>query len=193
MNRPFGVGLALIILAFSGRAAGAHPLPHERATTVAAESGADWNLYHGDPAGSGVAASPGHVDLSTRAWTSPALQGDIYGAPVVFGGQVFVSTEDDPFMLSRPPPGSWTGPRTWVHPSPRQRCRVETSHQLLASLERQSSIRAAASSSPSPTSSSMAAPPTYCSACPPATATSSSRKGSTHPVPIRPHCCSVRV
>ncbi len=95
MNRPFGIGLALIILAFSGSAAGAHPLPHERATTVAAESGADWNLYHGDPAGSGVAASSGHVDLSNRAWTSPALQGDIYGAPVVFGGQVFVSTEDD--------------------------------------------------------------------------------------------------
>jgi outer membrane protein assembly factor BamB len=52
-------------------------------------------VYHGDTAGSGVAASVSSVSLSSRAWTSPALDGQLYGEPLAFDGHVFVATEND--------------------------------------------------------------------------------------------------
>jgi polyvinyl alcohol dehydrogenase (cytochrome) len=54
-----------------------------------------WTVYHGDPTGSGVAASITSVDVSSPAWTSPALDGDLYGEPLVSGGRVFAATEND--------------------------------------------------------------------------------------------------
>ena len=52
-------------------------------------------MYHGDPAGRGVAASAGAVDTTARAWTSPALDGQLYGEPLVSAGRVYVATEND--------------------------------------------------------------------------------------------------
>ena len=54
-----------------------------------------WTVYHDDPAGTGVAAGVGSVDTAARAWTSPTLDGQLYGEPLVFGGLVYVATEDD--------------------------------------------------------------------------------------------------
>ncbi len=54
-----------------------------------------WTVYHGDPAGSGTITLPGRVDTSAPAWTSPALDGQLYGEPLVSGGRVFVATEND--------------------------------------------------------------------------------------------------
>ncbi|HEY6295889.1 MAG TPA: PQQ-binding-like beta-propeller repeat protein, partial [Streptosporangiaceae bacterium] len=54
-----------------------------------------WTVYHGDPAGTGVASPVTAVDTATRAWTSPALDGQIYGEPLVYAGRVYVATEDD--------------------------------------------------------------------------------------------------
>jgi len=54
-----------------------------------------WTVYHDDLAGSGVAAGVGSVDTSVRAWTSPTLDGQLYGEPLVFGNRVFVATEND--------------------------------------------------------------------------------------------------
>ena len=54
-----------------------------------------WTVYHHDPAGTGVADSVAAVDTSTRAWTSPALDGQIYGEPLVSAGRVYVATEND--------------------------------------------------------------------------------------------------
>jgi outer membrane protein assembly factor BamB len=58
-------------------------------------STSSWTVYHGDPTGSGVAASITAVDVSSPAWTSPALDGELYGEPLVSGGRVFVATEND--------------------------------------------------------------------------------------------------
>jgi outer membrane protein assembly factor BamB len=52
-------------------------------------------VYHGDPAGDGVAAAVSAVDTSAPAWTSPALDGQLYGEPLVSGGRVYVATEND--------------------------------------------------------------------------------------------------
>jgi outer membrane protein assembly factor BamB len=54
-----------------------------------------WTVYHGDPLGSGVAAGVGSVDTTSRAWTSPTLNGQLYGEPLVFDGRVYVATEND--------------------------------------------------------------------------------------------------
>jgi outer membrane protein assembly factor BamB len=54
-----------------------------------------WTVYHGDAAGSGVAESVTSVDTANRAWTSPAVDGEIYGEPLVWSGRVYVATEND--------------------------------------------------------------------------------------------------
>ena len=38
---------------------------------------------------------PAAVDTASRAWTSPALDGEIYGEPLVSAGRVYVATEND--------------------------------------------------------------------------------------------------
>lgn len=54
-----------------------------------------WPVYHHDAAGTGVAAPVAAVDTTARAWTSPALDGEIYGEPLVSSGRVYVATEND--------------------------------------------------------------------------------------------------
>lgn len=55
----------------------------------------DWTVYHGDPAGDGVAVGVSAVNLSSRAWTSPVLDGSLYGEPLVTGSEVVVATENN--------------------------------------------------------------------------------------------------
>jgi outer membrane protein assembly factor BamB len=54
-----------------------------------------WTVYHQNPAGTGVAPSVTAVNTRTRAWTSPALDANIYGEPLVYAGRVYVATEND--------------------------------------------------------------------------------------------------
>ena len=54
-----------------------------------------WTVYHDGPAGTGVATGVASVDTSTRAWTSPVLNGQLYGEPMVLGDRVYVATEND--------------------------------------------------------------------------------------------------
>jgi outer membrane protein assembly factor BamB len=62
-------------------------------TTASSEGG--WTVYHGDPAGSGVSTAAGPIDTSTPAWTSPTLDGQLYGQPLAYSGRVYVATEND--------------------------------------------------------------------------------------------------
>ncbi|MGD0378838.1 MAG: PQQ-binding-like beta-propeller repeat protein [Acidimicrobiales bacterium] len=57
--------------------------------------GTSWPVYHHDASGSG--ADPTSTDLSpaSPAWTSAALDGEIYGEPLVEAGRVVVATEND--------------------------------------------------------------------------------------------------
>jgi polyvinyl alcohol dehydrogenase (cytochrome) len=54
-----------------------------------------WTVYHGAADGAGVAESVAAVNTATRAWTSPALDGELYGEPLVSAGRVYVATEND--------------------------------------------------------------------------------------------------
>ena len=71
---------------------GHHDHDHDHRRPRAAPS---WTVYHGSTTGSGVAAAVSSVTLSSRAWTSPSLDGQLYGEPLVSGGRIFVATEND--------------------------------------------------------------------------------------------------
>lgn len=82
--------LALPAVLTSSPTLGAAGLPSAGATDTGA-----WTVYHHDLVGSGVAQGVSSVDTGTRAWTSPPLDGQLYGAPLVAGGRVYVATEND--------------------------------------------------------------------------------------------------
>ena len=74
---------------------GLWPLPPGVGGATSGSSTADWPVYHGDPAGSGAGPSGLEVaDLRAR-WTSPVLDGAIFGEPLVENGAVYVATEAD--------------------------------------------------------------------------------------------------
>jgi polyvinyl alcohol dehydrogenase (cytochrome) len=60
----------------------------------ASSTRAAWTVYHGDPEGQGDVAGPSFAS-ATPAWTSPVLDGQLYGEPLEIGGRVLVATEDD--------------------------------------------------------------------------------------------------
>ncbi len=67
-----------------------------RAAPASAEPGSpSWTVYHGDAAGNGLAASVTSVDVTSPEWTSPVLDGQLYGEPLVLGDRVYVATEND--------------------------------------------------------------------------------------------------
>ncbi len=64
-------------------------------TTAPSPGTSSWTVYHGDLLGDGNAGSISSVSLTTPAWTSPALDGQLYGEPLVASGRVYVATEND--------------------------------------------------------------------------------------------------
>lgn len=65
-------------------------------TPGAAPSTAEWTTYGGGPARTSAdTTEPPLFGSPVEAWTSPALDGAVYGQPLVFGGQVLVATERD--------------------------------------------------------------------------------------------------
>ncbi len=52
-------------------------------------------MYHGSAEGTGVAPTVSSVNLAAPAWTSPVLDGQLYGEPLVSDGRVIVATEND--------------------------------------------------------------------------------------------------
>ena len=53
-----------------------------------------WTTYHAKNDRSGVANAKALVP-TTEAWTSPSLDGAIYGEPLVLANRVIVATEND--------------------------------------------------------------------------------------------------
>lgn len=80
---------------------GATPVPPSStgpapSSTTASPPAADWTTYGGSTAR--TAADTAEADLRAapvRAWTSPRLDGAVYGEPIIAGGQVLVATESD--------------------------------------------------------------------------------------------------
>ncbi len=80
--------LAALALAVPAGLSGAAVVAH-------VDAGASWTVYHGDPLGSGVDTSGVTFSPASGAWTSPALDGQLYGEPLEAAGRVYVATEND--------------------------------------------------------------------------------------------------
>lgn len=72
-------------------AGAATPRPVPRAS----DFGSDWTTYHANAAATGVDAAHTKLLPSRRAWTSPSLDGELYGEPLVADGRVVAATEND--------------------------------------------------------------------------------------------------
>ena len=95
------IALALVFVTGSGMAAGA---AGAAGVTVRTHSGAarprvatpsDWTTFDQNPLRTGVDASGSSFATAEPAWTTPDLDGQIYGQPLVYAGRVFVATEND--------------------------------------------------------------------------------------------------
>ena len=62
---------------------------------VAAGASPTWTTYHGDNSRSGNATGEPSLFPTFLHWTSPDLDGDIYGQPLLVAGRVVVATEND--------------------------------------------------------------------------------------------------
>jgi outer membrane protein assembly factor BamB len=79
---------ALVVVAPSRVSAASGAAPHVDAST-------SWTVYHGNPLGTGVDTSGVTFSPPSHAWTSPVLDGQIYGEPLEATGRVYVATEND--------------------------------------------------------------------------------------------------
>src|SRR5579862_5941107 len=86
------------LLAFGGAALGLMLLPGTAGATAAAAGagfGSNWPVYHENPTSNGVAAVATNLTPLSSAWTSPILDGQLYGSPLVEQGRVVIATESD--------------------------------------------------------------------------------------------------
>ena len=91
------VGLALVVIAaFASAAAGAGvgASRHSGATAHVTPS-SDWTTFDQNGLRTGVDASGAPFSPATPAWTSPVLDGSLYGQPLVATGRVYAATEND--------------------------------------------------------------------------------------------------
>jgi outer membrane protein assembly factor BamB len=63
--------------------------------SLASGLGANWTIYHGDAEATGVEPEDTKLLPSRPAWTSPILDGQLYGEPLVADGRVVAATEND--------------------------------------------------------------------------------------------------
>ena len=87
-------------------------------SATAAPSDTSWTVYHGDAAGTGVSTAFRAVDTASRAWISPALNGQIYGEPLVYATDVYVATESDTVYALNATRGSVAWSRHFANPVP---------------------------------------------------------------------------
>ena len=76
------------VLGGGGTSAAAGSAPHVDPTS-------SWTVYHGNPLGTGVDPSGVTFSPPNLAWTSPVLDGQLYGEPLEAAGRVYVATEND--------------------------------------------------------------------------------------------------
>jgi outer membrane protein assembly factor BamB len=55
----------------------------------------NWTTYHANRTESGIAPTSASFASPTLAWTSPTLDGELYGEPLVDGNLVVIATEND--------------------------------------------------------------------------------------------------
>jgi outer membrane protein assembly factor BamB len=65
------------------------------AATAKSGFGTNWTTYHGNAEATGVHAAKTDISPSRPAWTSPTLDGQLFGEPLVADGRIVAATEND--------------------------------------------------------------------------------------------------
>lgn len=87
------MALALGLVCACSGGGGAAASPSATPSASASAPADDWPMFHRDLARSGVAGAGGQLGTPRAAWQSAALDGDVYGSPLVAGGRVIVVTQ----------------------------------------------------------------------------------------------------
>ena len=85
----------LAVVCGSACSGSSHSSAVQHPGTAASGSGASWTSYHGNAEATGVQAAQTRLLPSRQAWTSPVLDGQLYGEPLVADGRVVAATEND--------------------------------------------------------------------------------------------------
>jgi polyvinyl alcohol dehydrogenase (cytochrome) len=84
---PLAISALAAALVGTGSAAATTPAPQA--------SGGSWTTYDFDPSRTGTDPSGLRYSVGSPAWTSPHLDGSLFGQPLVGGSLVYVATEND--------------------------------------------------------------------------------------------------
>jgi outer membrane protein assembly factor BamB len=82
------------------------------------DSSSSWTVYHGDAAGTGVSTAVTSIDTGDRVWTSPLLDGQLYGEPLAFNDDVYIATENDTVYALNASTGSVVWSKHLARPVP---------------------------------------------------------------------------
>src|SRR5579871_3722809 len=83
---------ALVVAAGCGvLASGAGAAPGPRSSGF----GSNWTVYHGNDLSTGLDPAGTVISPLRSAWRSPALDGSLFGEPLVYGGRVVIATTND--------------------------------------------------------------------------------------------------
>jgi outer membrane protein assembly factor BamB len=89
------VGVALAAATFGCFSTATAGTTRSRPVSRASGFGSNWTTYHGNAEATGVDAAHTTLLPSRPAWTSPVLDGQLYGEPLVADGRVVAATEND--------------------------------------------------------------------------------------------------
>jgi len=81
------------------------PIPSVSATPSTSPTGSDWTTYHKDNARDGNATDLAALSTLSIAWNA-ALDGNVYGQPLVVGGRIYAATENDTVYELNPTNGA---------------------------------------------------------------------------------------
>jgi len=91
----FGCGSSVTASSASTAASATVRTAKSKPVKRVSDFGSNWTTYHGNAEATGVPAAPTTLRPVRRAWTSPNLDGQLYGEPLVADGRVIAATEND--------------------------------------------------------------------------------------------------
>ena len=116
---PGGTGSASVSSPSLGSGPSATTLPaRARPEPPASGFGADWTTYHGNAEATGVPAARATLLPPRPAWTSPSLDGQLYGEPLVSDGRIVAATENDTVYVMAADSGHILWSRHLANPVP---------------------------------------------------------------------------
>jgi hypothetical protein len=94
LRRTAGICWLALVLGALVVVAPAH-VPTASGAVPHVDTSTSWTVYHGNALGTGADLSGVTFSPPNHAWTSPVLDGQVYGEPLEATGRVYVATEND--------------------------------------------------------------------------------------------------